>query len=74
MLEWNKAKVRNLTGTEIWLMIIGRVLAGFGLGILAVRYFPQAANPLGIPALLLGLLLVVIAAKGLFRSAKGMPD
>jgi hypothetical protein len=21
MLEWNKAKVRNLTGFEIWLMI-----------------------------------------------------
>ena len=70
MLEWNRSKVRNLTGTEIWLMIIGRVLAGFGFGVLAVRYFPQVANPLGIPALLVGTLLLLIAAKGLFRSRK----
>jgi hypothetical protein len=74
MLEWNKAKVSNLTGAEIWLMIVGRVLAGFGLGVLAVHYFPQAANPLGIPALLLGLMLVVVAAKGMFRPTKGTPD
>jgi hypothetical protein len=32
-------------------MIVGRVLAGFGLGVLPVRYFPQAFIPLGIPAL-----------------------
>ena len=70
MLEWNRWKVRNLTGAEIWLMIIGRVLAGFGFGVLAVRYFPQVANPLGIPALVVGTLLLLIAAKGLFRSQK----
>lgn len=70
MLEWNKAKVRNLTGAEIWLLIFGRVLAGFGLGVLAVRYFPNVANPVGIPALLLGLLLLAIGAKGLFRPTK----
>jgi hypothetical protein len=46
MLEWNRAKVKNLTGFEIWLMIVGRVLAGFGFGVLAVRYIPQIANPL----------------------------
>ena len=67
MLEWNRAKVRNLTGFEIWLMIVGRVLVGFGFGVLAVRYIPQIVNPLGVPALLLGLVLVLIAAKGLFR-------
>jgi hypothetical protein len=67
MLEWNRAKVENLTGFEIWLMIVGRVLAGFGFGVLAVRYIPQIANPLGVPALLLGLALLLIAAKGLFR-------
>jgi hypothetical protein len=70
MLEWNRSKVRNLTGAEIWLMIIGRVLAGFGLGVLAVRYFPQVANPLGIPTLVVGMLLLLIAAKGFFRSQK----
>jgi hypothetical protein len=70
MLEWNKAKVRNLTGTEVWLMIVGRVLAGLGLGILAVSYFPQVFTPLSFPVLPLGMILLVVAAKGLFRPAK----
>ena len=61
MLEWNKAKLRNLTGTEIWLMIVGRVLAGFGLGTLAVRNFPQVFTPLGFPVLLLGMILAEVS-------------
>ena len=67
MLEWNRAKVRNLTGFEVWLMIVGRVLVGFGFGVLSVRWIPQIANPLGVPAMVLGLVLLLIAAKGLFR-------
>jgi hypothetical protein len=55
MLKWNAAKVKNFTGIEIWLFIIARMLIGFGLGVLAVRYFPQVANPLGIPALIVGI-------------------
>jgi hypothetical protein len=74
MLEWNRAKVKNLTGLEIWLMIVGRVLVGFGFGVLAVRYLPEIANPLGVPAMLVGLVLVLIAAKGLFRSTQENPD
>jgi hypothetical protein len=49
MLKWNAAKVKNFTGIEIWPFIIARMLIGFGLGVLAVRYFPQVANPLGTP-------------------------
>ena len=67
MLEWNRARVKDLTGFEIWLMIVGRVLAGFGFGVLGARYFPQLVNPLGIPAIVMGMVLLVIAAKGLFR-------
>jgi NADH:ubiquinone oxidoreductase subunit 6 (subunit J) len=70
MLKWNAAKVKNLTGAEIWFMIIARVLIGFGLGVLATRYFPQVAEMLGIPALVIGGILFLIAAKGLFRTAK----
>jgi hypothetical protein len=40
MLKWNAAKVKNFMGTEVWLFIIARVLIGFGLGVLAARYFP----------------------------------
>jgi hypothetical protein len=30
MLNWNAAKVKRLTGMELWLFIIARVLIGFG--------------------------------------------
>jgi hypothetical protein len=49
MLEWNKAKVRNPTGAEIWLMIVGRVLAGFGLGILACSLLSASCKLTGFP-------------------------
>jgi len=70
MLKWNAAKVKNFTGTEVWLFIIARVLVGFGLGVLAARYFPQVADALGIPALVVGMILFLTAAKGLFRPSK----
>lgn len=52
----------------MWLFVIARVLAGFGLGVLAVRYFPEIAAPLGFPALKVGVLLFLIAGKGLLRT------
>jgi hypothetical protein len=74
MLEQNAARVKNLTGVEIWLFIIARVLAGFGIGVLASRYFPQVANPLRMPALVLGVVLFVIASRGLYRTTTEKPD
>jgi len=67
MLNWNAGKVKSLTGTEIWLFIVGRVFVAFGVGVLSVRYFPEIATPLGIPAIAAGILLLAVAAKGLFR-------
>ncbi|HEY1424461.1 MAG TPA: hypothetical protein VGF20_13490 [Candidatus Acidoferrum sp.] len=67
MLNWNAKKVKNLTGTEIWLFIVARVLIGFGAGVLGVRYFPGVISPLGFPALLVGIVLFLVAAKGLWR-------
>jgi hypothetical protein len=67
MLNWNVGKVKSLTGAEIWLFIIGRVFVAFGMGVLCVRYFPQIAEPLGFPAVGAGILLLAVAAKGLFR-------
>jgi hypothetical protein len=67
MLNWNAGKVRNLTGTEIWFFIVGRVLVAFGIGVMGVRYYPQIAGPLGIPAVVVGSVLLVVAAKGLLR-------
>ncbi len=71
MLTWNTGKVKNLTGMEIWLFIIARVLVGFGLGALGVRYLPEIAGPLGLPALAVGLLLFLVASKGLRRTNSG---
>jgi hypothetical protein len=74
MLKWNAAKVKNLTAIEISLMIIGRALIGFGAGVLAVQYYPRLAGTLGIPALVLGVILFTVAAKGLFRPTKEAGD
>jgi len=68
MLNWNAQKVKNLSGAEIWFFIIARVLVGFGLGVVGVRYFPKSVGPTGFPALALGLVLFIVASKGLLRT------
>jgi hypothetical protein len=70
VLAWNQRKVRQLTPTEIWLFIIGRVLAAFGLGIVAVERFPDLFRPLGWPAIIVGVLLLLVAGRGMTRSAR----
>lgn len=66
MLSWNQRKVQQLSGTEIWLFIVGRVLAAFGVGVLAPSYFPDS-RLLGWPAVAAGVLFLLVAAKGLKR-------
>lgn len=68
MLNWNAQKIRTLKPGEIWLFIIARVFVAFGVGVLAAKYFPDAASTARIPAIVLGLMLFAVAAKGLFRS------
>jgi hypothetical protein len=67
ILRWNQEKVKKLTGAEIWLFIVARVLIGFGLGVLSAHYFPGIAGPLGYPALAVGIVLLLLATKGLWR-------
>ena len=71
MLKWNKGKVQNLSPGEIWLFIIGRILAGFGAGILGMMYLPEIFSSLGLPALIIGMILIIVAFKGMFRQPKG---
>jgi hypothetical protein len=66
-LNWNHQKVQNLTPGEIWGFIAGRVFMSFGLGVLAMQYYPRIAGPLGIPTLIIGIALLIFAAKGLAR-------
>lgn len=47
------------------MFIIGRVLVAFGLGVLAEFYMPQAFTLAALPAVVIGLALLVIAARGL---------
>lgn len=68
MLEWNRQRVQNLTGTEIWLFIVARVLLSFGLGALAMAYLPSATSYIAWPTLIIGTVLFVLASKGLFRA------
>jgi hypothetical protein len=67
MLEGNRQRVQNLSGGEIWMFIIARVLIGFAIGVLVMLYFPSVAVYLAWPALAVGLLLFILASKGLRR-------
>jgi hypothetical protein len=69
-LNWNHKKVQNLTPYEIWMFIAGRVFMSFGLGVLAMQYYPQVTSRAGIPTLVLGALLLAIAAKGFARKSE----
>jgi len=67
MLEGNRKRVQQLSGPEIWAFIIARVLISFALGVFAARYFPGIATSAAWPALVLGIALFTLAAKGLLR-------
>jgi hypothetical protein len=66
-LNWNQRKVQNLTPWEIWAFIAGRVFMSFGLGVLAMQYYPQISGSLGFTTLIIGVILLIFAAKGLRR-------
>jgi hypothetical protein len=67
LLESNARRVRRLSPMGIWLFIVGRVLAAFGLGILVMAYFPRVAFPAALPLIGAGLVLLVIALRSLVR-------
>ena len=71
MLAWNQRKVRQLTPGELWLFIIGRVLVAFGLGVIAMQRLPELVGPFGWPTALGGVVLLLIAGKGMARSTNG---
>ena len=73
LLEANARRVQNLSPIGIWLFIIGRVLAAFGLGILAMAYFPSYAFPAGVPLVLAGVIALAVAFTGLGRSKDPPP-
>jgi len=52
MLNWNAAKLKNLTPTEIWCFIVARVFIGFGFGVLVTQRYPQTAGVLALPVLI----------------------
>jgi peptidoglycan/LPS O-acetylase OafA/YrhL len=68
-LNWNHKKVQNLTPWEIWFFIAGRVFMSFGIGVLAMQYYPQMVSWSGVPTLVLGIVLLVVAARGLLRKS-----
>ena len=73
MLESNRRHVQQLTGLEIWLFIISRVLVAFGIGALAMTYFPSVASTLAWPAIVVGALAFLVASRGLLRQPPDEP-
>ena len=68
MLKENAERVKRLTTGEIWLFIIGRVLAAFGLGVWFALLWPaSSARAIGTTALVVGLICLAAALPGLFR-------
>ncbi len=63
LLEANHRRVKNLSPFGIWLFIIGRVLAAFGLGIVAMAAFPAIALPAAFPLIAVGVVLLLVALK-----------
>lgn len=57
---WNPAKVKNLTSWGVSLFMVSLMLTGFGVGVLACRYWPRMVMPLGYPAMILGLVLCLV--------------
>ena len=73
MLESNRSRVQGLTGLEIWLFIIGRVLVAFGVGALAMAYFPSVTSTMSWPAVVVGVVILLVASRGLFRRPPQKP-
>lgn len=69
LLRWNQKKVQNLTPLEIWMFILGRGFMSFGVGVVAMQYWPGKVSWLGLPTITLGSILFILAAKGLVRKS-----
>jgi len=59
--------VRQLTGVQMWLVTAGRVLAAFGLGVIAAIRYPDVVGRLGLPAAIAGVVCLLLGATGLGR-------
>jgi hypothetical protein len=69
LLTWNQRKVRNLMPLGIWMFILGRAFMNFGVGVLAMQYFPGAVERLGFPIIIIGLFVFILGANGLMRKS-----
>jgi len=70
MVDENRQGVPSRTRRENWLLIIGRVLVGFGIGILTMRYFPGFATYAVLPAIFIGVVLFALAAFGVGKNSR----
>lgn len=52
LLKWNQKKVQNLTPWQIWMFILARVFMSFGVGVIAMKYWPNMIAWSGFPAIL----------------------
>jgi hypothetical protein len=56
--------VQNLSPLKLWIFILARGFMGFGLGAMAMQYFPRLFAYTGIPMLAIGFILFGLALKG----------
>ena len=70
-MKWYQKKFQSLTPFELLMFIASRIFISFGAGVLAMRYIPDMVAWSGLPALVVGFVLLVLAGKG---SWKKSPD
>jgi len=72
--HWEVDGVRQVTNVGLWLVTIGRVLAAFGLGVLAAWRYPALAGRLGLPTAIAGIACLLVAGWLQRRAASRSAD
>lgn len=68
-LKWNHRKVQSLTPWELWMYILARGFMGFGVGVMAMQYYPRLFACSGLFMFVIGLILFSLAVIGLKRKS-----
>jgi hypothetical protein len=69
-LKSYQKQVENLSPAKLWMFIFARGFLGFGIGAMAMQYFPRFFTDSGLPMFVIGLILFGLAVKGSKQKAR----
>jgi hypothetical protein len=56
--------VQNLNPLKLWMFVLARGFMGFGVGVMAMQYFPHLFAYTGLPMVVVGFVLLGLSLKG----------